>query len=142
MIEPAEYEVIADIDSMIATLTQKHAERTKDDPHFDYYRRFEDRINFNRNITHVSLNEDERRARRAESAAWRLKTENDYLRALGEETAPTIEELDEIMRELPRKRAEEVDGMVQESGRILLDYININPMLAYREGETAAALEN
>ena len=142
VIEPAEYEVIADINSMIATLTQKHAERTKDDPHFDYYRRFEDRINFNRNITHVSLNEDERRARRAESAAWRLKTENDYLRALGEETAPTIEELDEIMRELPRKRAEEVDGMVQESGRILLDYININPMLAYREGETAAALEN
>ncbi|MCY3858709.1 MAG: carboxy terminal-processing peptidase [Gammaproteobacteria bacterium] len=140
VIEPAEYEVIADIDGLISDLTKRHEERTRNDPHFDYYRRFAERINFNRNITHVSLNEDERRARREESATWRLKTENDYLRALGEEPAESIDELDDIMRELPRKRAEQVDGMVEESGRILLDYINSNPTLAYREASAAAAI--
>lgn len=141
-LEPAEFEVMADIEGIVDVLTQRHEQRTKDDPHFVYYRRLEERMNLNREISHISLNEDKRQARRAESAAWRLSTENDYLRALGEEPVATVDELDEVMRELPDKRVNQVDGMVEESGRILIDYINFNPTLAYRDGATAATLEN
>ena len=137
-IEPAEYTVLGDITGLTSALTERHLARTESDPHFIYYRRLQDRIEHNRDITHISLNENERRARRAESAAWRLKTENDYLIALGEDPAPTIDELENVMRELPQKRSELVDGMVEESGRILLDYINFSSTLAYRESESAA----
>ncbi len=141
-LEPAEYDELTDIDGVIDILTARHAERTQSDPHFDYYRRVAERIDLNRDITHVSLNEDERKSRRKESAAWRLKTENEYLVSLGEKPVETIDELDKIMRELPQKRAELVDGMVKESGRILMDYVTVKPTLAYGVAEPNKVLEN
>ena len=142
VIEAADFRVLEELDDVVKTLSTRHAARTKHDPIFDYYRRVEERIDFNRNITHISLNEGERRSQRKESAAWRLKTENDYLIALGEEPVQTVEELDKVLRELPRKYADDVDGMVKESGRILLDYVNVKPTLAFNAADSDKPIEN
>ena len=130
-IDPAEYEPIADLSGVLGKLMKQHEQRIADDPLFVYYQRVEDRIEENREITHVSMNLDIREDRREENAEWRLKTENEYLIALGEEPVKTTEELDTVLGELPKKLSEEVDGMVKETGRILSDYILAAPTLAY-----------
>lgn len=133
VVDPAEYETIGEVGLFAPALNALHLERTENDPHFDYYRKVQERLKSNRSITHISLNEEVRKSRREEYAEWRLKTENDYLIALGEDPADTIDELDDILRELPEKRVDLVDGMVEESGRILLDYQKIAGPIAYVE---------
>lgn len=131
VVDPADYEAIGEVGLIVPTLTSLHLERTQNNPHFRYYRRVQERLDENREITHISLNEEVRKTRREEYADWRLNTENDYLIALGEDPAATIDELDDILRELPEKRSELVDGMVEESGRLLLDYQKIARPIAY-----------
>lgn len=130
-IKSAEFEPIASVEAVLGQLQEKHEARVANDPLFKYYNRVEQRIEENREITHVSMNLDTREVRRKENEAWRLFTENEYLKALGEEPAETLEELDAVLRDLPKKFEDTVDGMVKESGRILIDYIETAPTLAY-----------
>ncbi|MYD43587.1 MAG: tail-specific protease [Gammaproteobacteria bacterium] len=129
--DPAEFDRLGRVDGLIEALQSKHEERIETDPYFDYYERVEERIEFHRSITSVSLNEEVRRARKAEIEAWRIEIGNDYLTNLGKEAVATIDELDEAMDEVKQERADKVDGMVKESGRILLDFVYLKLIVAF-----------
>ena len=141
-IKAAEFDPIADLDPIVDVLTNKHMSRVDKDPLFSYYRKVEDRIEQNRSITHVSLNEEVRNTQRAENVEWRIETENDYLVAMGEEPVETVSELDEAMSELLKKNEEEVDGMIKETGRILSDYIATAPTIAYSPSSAQDTIKN
>ena len=132
-IPAAKFEPAANLSNSIFALKLAHQKRVEHDPYFDYYRAVEERIQENRDIASVSLNEDRRETRRKQSAAWRLRTENSYLMAFGEVPVKTVDELDDALNELSDRLEREVDGMALEAGRILVDYMEMRPTLAMAE---------
>ena len=129
-IETAKFEPVADLTGVIEELKLAHHGRVANDPYFSYYRAVQDRIEENRAITMVSLNEDSRESKRKQNSAWRLHTENKYLMAFGIEPVKDIEELNKALSDLSDQLEDEVDGMVLETGRILLDLNDKRPTLA------------
>ena len=123
-IAPIDFNRFTDRDQMIDQLKMAHEVRIESDPYFKYYREVSKRIEENKNITHLSLNEEIRREVRKEHNKWRLKVENGLLTAIGEEPAEDFDDLDDRLEELHERTKDEPDAILTESGRILLDYIS------------------
>ena len=115
---------------MIDDLKAAHEGRIETDPYFVYYHELAKRIEANRAITHVSLNEEKQREIRDEYNDWRLKVENDLLTAIGEQPAENLDELDDRLEEIKKKFEDQPDAILKESARILLDYINSGAAVA------------
>ena len=129
-IAPVSFTRYTDRDQMIDDLKAAHEGRIETDPYFVYYHELAKRIEANRAITHVSLNEEKQREIRDEYNDWRLKVENNLLTAIGEQPAENLDELDDRLEEIKKKFEDQPDAILKESARILLDYINSGAAVA------------
>jgi carboxyl-terminal processing protease len=144
VIQPVVFQPFADVQPQIDTLRDWHRQRIVRDPEFQYYEALATRTREERARSHLSLNEAERRRQKAEEEAWRVQLENKRRAAKGE--AP-VASLEEIEKELADAEADadaaarvEIDGMLRESGHILLDYMGLTEQFAKgRRGDGLAA---
>ena len=120
-----------DRDAMVDRLLDIHNERIQDDPYFQYYAQVSQRIEENKKITHVSLNEEKRQKVKDDHDSWRLDVENALLVATGEKPVATIDELEDRLKALYEKTKDDSDAIIKESGRILLDYLNSGAAVAH-----------
>nr|WP_322939914.1 carboxy terminal-processing peptidase [Pseudomonas sp. s4] len=130
-IPPAIKPELDPIKPFLSELKARHEQRTAQDPDFVFTR---DRLTLAKKLmaeTTVSLNEQIRRARQAEVEAKQLALENNRRQAKGEEPLKELEKEDEDALPLADdKSTPEDDAYLAESGRILLDYLGLNPSLA------------
>ncbi|MDG9977823.1 carboxy terminal-processing peptidase [Pseudomonas oleovorans] len=130
-IRPAITPELDPIKPFLSELKARHEQRTAQDPDFVFTR---DRLTLAKKLmaeTTVSLNEQTRRARQAEVEAKQLALENNRRQAKGEEPLKELEKEDEDALPLADdKSTPEDDAYLAESGRILLDYLGLNPSLA------------
>lgn len=136
VIQPAVYPQTNQIETLLPELTAAHHERTADNPDFNYMRALSDRARENRERTHISLNENVRTEQKAAEDQWLLDLENELRVAKGEEPVESLDALDEI-REAEQAADEEPDPhedpLLTESGKILLDLINLTHQVALVE---------
>ena len=136
VIQPAVYPQTNQIETLLPELTAAHHERTADNPDFNYMRALSDRARENRERTHISLNENVRTEQKAAEDQWLLDLENELRVAKGEEPVESLDALDEI-REAEQAADEEPDPsddpLLTESGKILLDLINLSHQVALVE---------
>lgn len=130
-IRPAITPELDPIKPFLTELKARHDLRTAKDPDFVFTR---DRLTLAKKLmaeTTVSLNEQTRRARQAEVEAKQLALENNRRQAKGEEPLKELEKEDEdALPVADDKSTPEDDAYLAESGRILLDYLGLNPSLA------------
>lgn len=130
-IRPAITPELDPIKPFLTELKARHDQRTAKDPDFVFTR---DRLTLAKKLmaeTTVSLNEQARRARQAEVEAKQLALENNRRLAKGEEPLKELEKEDEdALPVADEKSTPEDDAYLAESGRILLDYLGLNPSLA------------
>ncbi|MDH1538374.1 carboxy terminal-processing peptidase [Pseudomonas chengduensis] len=130
-IRPAITPELDPIKPFLTELKARHDQRTAKDPDFVFTR---DRLTLAKKLmaeTTVSLNEHARRARQAEVEAKQLALENNRRLAKGEEPLKELEKEDEdALPVADEKSTPEDDAYLAESGRILLDYLGLNPSLA------------
>lgn len=131
VIQPAIYDSFGDFSPLLDDLTRQHVSRTATDPQFDYLRALTGRNEQNRKKTHISLREKTRIAEKADDDAWRLGVENKLRLAKGKEALKTLEELEDLEEETADdETAPEDDAMVNETGHILIDYIQLQQQVA------------
>ena len=94
VIDAARYQPFNELSPYIFDLQTRHMERTKNDPHFNYYRALMRKAEERSGRTHLSLNEELRRAEKAEDDMWRLELENTLRVATGKAVAATLDELE------------------------------------------------
>lgn len=127
-IRPAITPELDPIKPFLTELKTRHDLRTAKDPDFVFTR---DRLTLAKKLmaeTTVSLNEQTRRARQAEVEAKQLALENNRRQAKGEEPLKELEKEDEdALPVADEKSTPEDDAYLAESGRILLDYLGLNP---------------
>ncbi|WP_447590243.1 carboxy terminal-processing peptidase [Aquipseudomonas campi] len=115
----------------LAELKARHEARTAGNPDFVFVR---DRLALAQELmkeTTISLNEQTRRAQRADIEARQLALENAKRKAKGEELLKEIKEEDESALPVePEKTKPEDDAYLAESGRILLDYLGLRGQVA------------
>ena len=130
-IRPAITPELDPIKPFLTELKARHDLRTAKDPDFVFTR---DRLTLAKKLmaeTTVSLNEQTRRTRQAEVEAKQLALENHRRQAKGEEPLKELEKEDEdALPVADDKSTPEDDAYLAESGRILLDYLGLNPSLA------------
>lgn len=130
-IRPAITPELDPIKPFLSELKVRHEQRTAQDPDFVFTR---ERLTLAKKLmaeTTVSLNEQTRRARQAEVEAKQLALENNRRRAKGEEPLKELtKEDEEALPVADEKSTPEDDAYLAESGRILLDYLGLNPSLA------------
>ena len=130
-IRPAITPELDPIKPFLSELKARHEQRTAQDPDFVFTR---ERLTLAKKLmaeTTVSLNEQTRRARQAEVEAKQLALENNRRRAKGEEPLKELtKEDEEALPVADEKSTPEDDAYLAESGRILLDYLGLNPSLA------------
>ncbi|MPT20974.1 MAG: tail-specific protease [Pseudomonas sp.] len=130
-IRPAITPELDPIKPFLTELKTRHDQRTAKDPDFVFTR---DRLTLAKKLmaeTTVSLNEQARRARQAEVEAKQLALENNRRQAKGEEPLKELAKEDEdALPVADEKSTPEDDAYLAESGRILLDYLGLNPSLA------------
>ncbi|RRV28339.1 tail-specific protease [Pseudomonas sp. o96-267] len=130
-IRPAITPELDPIKPFLTELKARHDQRTIKDPDFVFTR---DRLTLAKKLmaeTTVSLNEQARRARQAEVEAKQLALENNRRQAKGEEPLKELAKEDEdALPVADEKSTPEDDAYLSESGRILLDYLGLNPSLA------------
>ncbi|WP_119693577.1 carboxy terminal-processing peptidase [Pseudomonas oleovorans] len=130
-IRPAITPELDPIKPFLSELKARHDQRTAKDPDFVFTR---DRLTLAKKLmaeTTVSLNEKTRRARQAEVEAKQLALENNRREAKGEEPLKELAKEDEdALPVADEKSTPEDDAYLAESGRILLDYLGLNPSLA------------
>lgn len=96
VIDAARYHPFSELSPYIFDLQTRHMERTKSDPHFNYYRALTRKAEERSGRTHLSLNEAQRRVEKEEDDLWRLELENTLRAATGKVVAKTLEELEEL----------------------------------------------
>ncbi len=115
----------------LAELKARHATRTAQDPDFIFARRSLELSQQLMQDTRVSLNETRRRAEQRAIEERQLSLENARRSAKGE---PLLKELkvedEEALAAEEETLAPEKDAFLAESGRILLDYLNLNAVVA------------
>ena len=130
-IRPAITPELDPIKPFLSELKARHEQRTAQDPDFVFTR---ERLTLAKKLmaeTTVSLNEQTRRARQAEVEAKQLALENNRRLAKGEEPLKELtKEDEEALPVADEKSTPEDDAYLAESGRILLDYLGLNPSLA------------
>lgn len=100
------------LDSMINSLTARHAERSKDDPNFQYLLQNIEDHKEDRARKQISLNIDTRRAEREENLERALLLENERRLALGLEALASLEDMDEEDR--PDIQLDQAAGIVTD----------------------------
>ncbi|MNC40346.1 carboxy-terminal protease [compost metagenome] len=116
----------------LAELQARHATRTTQDPDFLFTRQ---RLELSQQLmqeTVVSLNEEKRRAQQSTIESRQLALENARRSAKGEALLKELKDEDEELAssEEEDKLPPEKDAFLAESGRILLDYLNLNTAIA------------
>ncbi|MEE9253546.1 MAG: carboxy terminal-processing peptidase, partial [Pseudomonadales bacterium] len=141
------------IQPLVDTLAKQHEQRVRDDSEFAYLRALAERSREMRGHTLISLNEEKRRAEKAEEDAWRLALENDLRVAKGQAELKSLDELDEEPSTLAQAtggpaplasvnseaqgiedESEDVDALLREGGNILLDFISLTTQVAAQTG--------
>ena len=131
VIKPAIYDSFGDFSPLLDDLNRQHLSRTATDPQFDYLRALTGRNELNRKKTHISLREKTRLAEKADDDSWRLGVENKLRLAKGKEALKTLKELEDLEEETEdEETAPEEDAMVNETGHILIDYIQLQQQVA------------
>ena len=159
MIQPAIYHQTNDIQPLLNELTTRHEARIENNVDFDYYKAWSEKSKENAERTHISLNETTRLEEKAENDAWELALENTLRAAKGEPLAETLDQLKEFEEaeeeaEEEKRKAEEAllaeaeaeaaekedeieavenDPMLEEAGRILMDFIGLSTQIARLE---------
>jgi carboxyl-terminal processing protease len=145
-IEPNYYLPYTDLNPLIPELAVRHEQRLTSDPDFVYIRAQIAKALENRNTNQITLNEDRLLAERKANDEWRLLTENTRRLAKGLEPlaadelddeeeadvasgqdvlAPADPLLDAPVENGEEEEEEEADPYLVESGRILLDMIDL-----------------
>jgi carboxyl-terminal processing protease len=137
VIQPVVYQRFGDVKPQVDTLRQRHLERVVDDAEFQYYQALSARTQQDRERSYVSLNETERRQQKAADDTWRLGLENKKRAAKGEEPIASLDDLDAELAEAEADSLSstqvEIDGLLRESGKILLDYMTLTEQIASEE---------
>ncbi len=132
------YRPFMDLRPAFSTLITRHEERLLTDPDFNYINsQIQRAIEKSENNT-LSLNMDTLLAERVENDAWRLQIENTLRSAKGEEPYSSVEDMKDAEEEEEEEVAlnspgleddtnseedEELDPYLEESGNILVDFI-------------------
>ena len=115
----------------LSELQARHEARTSQDPDFVFTRQ---RLALSQQLmqdTVVSLNEKKRRAQQSTIESRQLALENTRRSAKGESLLKELKDEDEeLANSEDDKLPPEKDAFLAESGRILLDYLNLNSALA------------
>ncbi|GLQ31021.1 tail-specific protease [Litoribrevibacter albus] len=115
-----------DFSTLVPTLASNHNTRINNDPDFQYLNKQIERLNQQREKTHISLNINERKAEREELEQASLALENERRKAKGEAIFKTVEEMNEFnSEEEANKKPAQEDAVLVESGEILLDMIEM-----------------
>ncbi|MEL0048412.1 MAG: carboxy terminal-processing peptidase [Gammaproteobacteria bacterium] len=96
VIEAARYHPFSELSTYIFDLQTRHLHRTKNDPHFNYYRALMRKAEERSGRTHLSLNETVRRDEKKQDDLWRLELENTLRAATGKVLAATLDELEAL----------------------------------------------
>ena len=96
VIDAARYHPFGELAPYIFDLQTNHIERTKNDPHFNYYRALMQKAEERSGRTQLSLNEALRREEKEQDDLWRLELENTLRAATGKAIAATLDELEEL----------------------------------------------
>lgn len=125
-IQPARYRKLANLESIIVHLDKLHKQRTASDPDFLYLR---DRLAFleeSRSKNQASLKESVRRQERKDAEQRLLQMENQRRVGKGLEPLKAYSELEKLEENEDSDKPS--DGLVQEVGNILIDWLNLqNP---------------
>ncbi|MCC6076961.1 carboxy terminal-processing peptidase [Pseudomonas sp. GCM10022188] len=115
----------------LSELQARHEARTAHDPDFVFTRQ---RLALSQQLmqdTVVSLNEKKRRAQQSTIESRQLALENTRRSAKGETLLKELkDEEEELVNSTEDKLPPEKDAYLAESGRILLDYLNLNSAIA------------
>ncbi len=127
---PARYRSHGETGSALTLLTDAHQQRVQTDPELQYLIARTDLQNEVRGQQRVSLNLETRRAQREAVEQRRLALENTLRAARGEPSIDTVEALREEETVEPDAESESAtadtpDAILDESGRILADYIRL-----------------
>lgn len=126
-IKRAKYDELADISNFASKLTKQHQARISTNPEFAYIYQDIEEYKKHKDDNVESLVEAERKARRDEMNAKRLKRANERLARLGKEP---IKDIDDLPEEL-----DELDPLLDETANIAFDYVKL---LQGKELKTAA----
>ena len=96
VIDAARYHPFSELSPYIFDLQTRHLHRTKNDPHFNYYRALMRKAEERSGRTHLSLNETVRRDEKKQDDLWRLELENTLRAATGKVLAATLDELEAL----------------------------------------------
>ena len=96
VIDAARYHPFSELSPYIFDLQTSHIERTKNDPHFIYYRALMEKAEERSGRTQLSLNETLRREEKEQDDSWRLELENTLRAATGKPIAASLDELEEL----------------------------------------------
>jgi carboxyl-terminal processing protease len=142
-IAPNYYRPYADLKSLIPRLESEHEARLAKDPDFVFVNAEIAKAEENRAKNTITLNEQQLDIERKADDAWRLQTENQRRVAKGKEALADIaalnkesgnddvsDDVDAVEKELAKddaakKASKEPDPYLIESGRVLLDLINM-----------------
>lgn len=114
----------------LAELKARHEARTANDPDFVFVR---DSLQLTQSLqqeTRVSLNEQQRRQQQQRIEARQLALENARRAAKGEPLLTALKQEEDNTAEEPKEISADKDTFLTESGRILLDYLNLRAALA------------
>ncbi len=135
VITPAVYQRSDQFQPFLDDLRTRHQQRANNDPDFRYYQALTERMQQERERTHLSLNEALRRQEKAADDEWRRDVENARRAAKGE---PLLKSVDELKAHLREEAADaetpatvlQEDAMVRESGLIMLDFLKLSRQIA------------
>jgi carboxyl-terminal processing protease len=96
VIKAARFAPFSELSPYIFDLQTRHLERTKNDPHFNYYRALKRKAQERSERTYLSLNEVQRREEKEQDDLWRLNLENTLRAATGKTLAANLEELEDL----------------------------------------------
>lgn len=97
VIKAARFAPFSELSPYIFDLQTRHLERTKNDPHFNYYRALKRKAQERSERTYLSLNEVQRREEKEQDDLWRLNLENMLRAATGKTVAADLDELEDLL---------------------------------------------
>ncbi len=118
------YPAYGSLQPFMATLRDRHLQRQKNDPDYQYRLAMIDHLQEMRRKNTLSLNEAVRRKERADADEWQLSLENE--RRLAKNQTP-IKKLDELESEETEDSQD--DPLLVETAHILLDYAGLSSQL-------------
>ncbi|WP_027859624.1 carboxy terminal-processing peptidase [Marinobacterium jannaschii] len=126
-IHPVRHGHFVGVSPFIEKLTKRHKQRVKDNPDFMFMQEQVNHLEEQRNDTLISLRKDKLETERSQVESWQLEAEN---RRRERKNLAPISKLSELDNELEkdssgRQISPESEAILAESGRILLDMIDL-----------------